>query len=93
MFQSLHATKYLCHTNWKEHSCHLYKTTLSYNYRRARIQLEAVIYLLRVIVSNIFTFVVAFSDHDIRIPSLSSADSFYVSWDRSLRLWISLPSL
>jgi hypothetical protein len=66
-------------------------TTLSYTYRRARIQLEAVISLLRILV--IFTFVVAFSDHDIRIPSLSSADSFHVSWDRSLCLWVSLPSL
>jgi hypothetical protein len=53
-------------------------TTLSYNYRRARIRLESVISLLRVLL-NIFTFVVAFSDHDIRIPSLSSADSFHVS--------------
>jgi len=68
-------------------------TMLSYNYRPARIQLKAVISLLRVLVLNIFTFVVAFSDHDIRIPSLSSADSFHVSWDRSLCLWMSLPSL
>jgi hypothetical protein len=68
-------------------------TTLSYNYRRDRIQLKAVISLLRVLVRVIFTFVVAFSDHDIRITSLSSADSFHVSWDRSLRLWMSLPSL
>lgn len=66
-------------------------TTLSYNYRRAPIQLKSVISLLRVLV--IFTFVVAFSDHDIRITSLSGADSFHVSWDCSLRLWMSLPSL
>jgi hypothetical protein len=65
-------------------------TTLSYNYRRIKV----VIPLLRVLlVPNIFTLVVALSDHDIRITSLSSADSFHVSWDRSLRLWMSLPSL
>jgi len=58
-----------------------------------QIQRKTVISLLRVPVLDIFTFVVAFSDHDIRLPSLSSADSFYVSRDRSLRLWVSLPSL
>lgn len=70
-------------------------TTLSYNssFRCARIHLEAAIPSLRVLVPNIFISLVAFSDHDIRIPSLSRADSFYVSWDRSLRLWTSLPSL
>ena len=96
----LHATNNPCHTNWKEHIVGVTRitTTLSYNYRRVRraqiqYSLEAVISLLRVPVPIVFTFVVAFSDHDIRIPSLSSADSLYVSRDRSLRLWISLSSL
>jgi hypothetical protein len=59
---------------------------LQYNYRRARIQLKTVVSLLRVPVPNIFTFVVAFSDHDIRIPCLSGADSFHVAWNRSLEI-------
>jgi hypothetical protein len=66
---------------------------LSYNYHRARIQLEAVISLLRVPVLNIFTFVMALSHHNIRFASFSSADGFHVSWDRSLCLWMSFPSL
>lgn len=79
----------------KEHWCYklaqIHVSRLSYSYRRARIQLSVVVSLLRVLV--IFIFVVAFSDHDIRISSLSGADSFHVSWDRSLCLWVSLPSL
>lgn len=46
-----------------------------------------------VLVLNIFIFVVALSDHDVHIASFSGADSFYVSFDGSLRLWMSLPSL
>lgn len=78
----------------KQHWC--YKLARIHVSRRyptiARIQLKTVISLLRV-VPNIFTFVMAFSDHDIRFPSPSCADSFHVSWDRSLGLWVSLPSL
>ena len=46
-----------------------------------------------VLVFNIFVFLVALSDHDIHIASFSGADSFHISCDRSLRLWMSLPSL